>query len=85
MSSITGQKTLYTNMTGNKLCPSDPCHPNPCLNNAQCEVTGNSTSTGYKCICLTGYTGPTCAEDENECTNACMLNMIYTVLYVIQY
>lgn len=51
-----------------------PCHPNPCLNNADCEVLSNSlrgdTFTQYACKCQPGYTGEHCETDNNKCSSS---------------
>ena len=40
--------------------PSNPCHPNPCLNGGSCKQNGN----GFDCFCEVQYTGSLC---EGEC------------------
>ena len=65
MTTITGQTTMSTNVTGDSLCPLDSCHPNPCMNLGSCSVAG--TGSDYTCTCLVGYTGVDCSEDINEC------------------
>ena len=34
----------------------DSCSSNPCKNNARCE----QLETGYKCVCVYGYSGEMC-------------------------
>jgi len=41
----------------------DDCTPDPCLNGGTC-ADGLDT---FSCYCLTGYTGPRCASDVDEC------------------
>lgn len=41
----------------------DHCASQPCRNGATCTSINNS----YKCKCATGFTGPTCTNDTNEC------------------
>ncbi len=72
MKNITGQTTMSTSVTGDSICPPDPCHPNPCMNGGWCNIAGN---TSYTCVCLVGYTGSNCSEDINECDNSGMNSM----------
>ncbi|CAE1272698.1 NOTCH1 [Acanthosepion pharaonis] len=48
---------------GNNCESIDYCASQPCRNAATCI----SNLTSFKCNCVTGYTGPTCAFDVNEC------------------
>lgn len=52
--------------TGSR-CETDYCATRPCVNGI-CS----STSTGFVCTCLTGYTGQTCAQVIDMCaSNPC--------------
>ncbi|KAG8440664.1 hypothetical protein GDO86_006419 [Hymenochirus boettgeri] len=53
-----------------------PCNPNPCLNNAECQVLPDAgrgdTFIQYFCKCPPGYDGQKCEIDNNPCyTNPC--------------
>jgi hypothetical protein len=37
----------------------DPCAEMPCFNGAQCK---NDGKTNFKCICPSGFSGPTCKD-----------------------
>lgn len=70
MNGITGHNTHSTNTTGDRICNSDACHPNPCENGGLCTLT----SDGYECECIAGFIGPECSEDINECEDLACLN-----------
>ena len=40
---------------------TNACSPSPCKNNGVCSLTP-STSTGYTCTCMPGYSGVTCGN-----------------------
>lgn len=48
-----------------------PCHPNPCLNNGECQVVPNrgDVFTEYICKCPVGYDGKQCQKNMNECSS----------------
>ncbi|MBN3316890.1 EDIL3 protein, partial [Atractosteus spatula] len=52
---------------------SGPCHPNPCHNNAICEVITHSRRgdmfSEYICKCPPGYRGVHCQNNVNECSS----------------
>ena len=51
--------------------PSDPCSPNPCMNEGVCSVTGN----GAVCACPWGWTGSRCEKCLTDCaSNPCPSN-----------
>lgn len=66
MTRITNHQTMVTNSDGTTLCPSDSCHPNPCVNGT-CNVTADGG--GYMCTCTPGFFGDNCDKDYNECQN----------------
>lgn len=39
----------------------DDCHPNPCLNGADCRLTDSS----FECLCTGGYTGRLCDQETD--------------------
>ncbi|XP_027055606.1 protein crumbs-like [Pocillopora damicornis] len=41
------------------------CVRNPCKNNSTCR--SDFTGKGYICLCSTGFKGPNCQEDVDEC------------------
>lgn len=41
----------------------DYCASSPCRNSAECH----SLADNYRCTCATGFTGPNCADDIDEC------------------
>jgi len=41
----------------------DPCNPNPCQNGGTCTDTGSIA----ECVCIDGYTGPTCEVPPDPC------------------
>ncbi|XP_022789957.1 protein kinase C-binding protein NELL1-like [Stylophora pistillata] len=41
------------------------CVDNPCDNNATCQ--SGFTDKGYCCLCTTGFKGPNCSKDIDEC------------------
>ena len=43
---------------------TDECESNPCYNEGTC-YEGDGTAE-YNCSCVTGYSGPQCAEDISE-------------------
>ena len=49
------------------------CSSNPCLNGGNCQLT---TSGGFFCICLTGFTGPNCQiqQSGSNCAASPCLN-----------
>ncbi|XP_038602347.1 lactadherin isoform X2 [Tachyglossus aculeatus] len=55
-----------------------PCFPNPCLNNAECQVLADShrgdVFAQYVCKCPDGYKGIHCQDNENECSSQPCLN-----------
>lgn len=59
----------YTGYSGPR-CASvtaTPCNPNPCLNRANCVITPNRWD--YTCECVGPYTGKTCGEYVDYCSN----------------
>lgn len=46
------------------------CILHPCLNSGSCETKLG----GYKCACVTGYTGINCEIDIDECEEAPCIN-----------
>ncbi|KAG7237152.1 hypothetical protein INR49_032753, partial [Caranx melampygus] len=48
-----------------------PCNPNPCKNDAICEVTGHSRRgdvfSEYVCKCQPGFDGVHCQNNVNDC------------------
>ncbi|KAM8972306.1 lactadherin [Pelodytes ibericus] len=50
-----------------------PCHPNPCLNSADCEVLSQSrrgdSFAQYACKCQPGYYGEHCENSNNKCSS----------------
>jgi EGF-like domain len=40
---------------------TNACSSGPCKNNGICSITP-STSTGYTCTCMPGYSGVTCGN-----------------------
>ncbi|KAM4747564.1 lactadherin isoform 2-T2 [Rhinophrynus dorsalis] len=74
--------------TGNdcNVTEKGPCNPNPCHNNAECQVLSNSgrgdTFIQYICKCPPGYDGQNCEIDKNMCsTNPCKNGGICKNLY----
>ena len=59
---------MTTNQSGDTLCETTACSPNPCQNGAPCELD-MSMVVGYMCNCTTGYTGQNCDQDINECSD----------------
>ena len=49
-------------------CDVQPCDINPCENGGTCEVVGNGT--GFTCNCLSGFSGPSCENIEDPCTDS---------------
>ncbi|XP_056589728.1 agrin isoform X3 [Triplophysa dalaica] len=45
-------------------CGNNPCLPNHCKNGASCQV---KEAEMFHCICLSGFSGPTCADAHNPC------------------
>ncbi|XP_040859017.1 protein HEG homolog 1-like isoform X1 [Ochotona curzoniae] len=43
----------------------DRCAPNPCLHGGKCIM--ESSSRGYRCVCLPSWQGNNCSVDVNEC------------------
>ncbi|XP_066025920.1 uncharacterized protein [Pocillopora verrucosa] len=43
------------------------CVDNPCDNNSTCQ--SGFTDKGYRCLCTTGFKGPRCKKDVNECAD----------------
>ncbi|XP_066026327.1 uncharacterized protein [Pocillopora verrucosa] len=43
------------------------CVDNPCDNNSTCQ--SGFTDKGYRCLCNTGFKGPRCKKDVNECAD----------------
>ena len=54
------------NSTGENVCSPSACSPNPCLNEGMCSES-NTTSDGYTCTCLDGWSGTICESDIDEC------------------
>lgn len=51
-------------ISGTRCEYEDRCLSSPCANGGTCSsVSGGS----YTCSCLSGYTGPRCLNDTNEC------------------
>ena len=46
----------------------DACQSNPCNPLASCETSPLDGS--YVCTCPSGWTGPDCKDDINECTTS---------------
>ncbi|XP_053128741.1 lactadherin isoform X2 [Hemicordylus capensis] len=49
----------------------DSCHPNPCLNDGECQLVPNrgDVFTEYVCNCPSGYEGKHCQNNMNECSS----------------
>jgi hypothetical protein len=56
-----------TNLQGQNICEQTACLPNPCQNGGVCSLS-DAEGRGYECTCKSGYTGITCNEDRDECT-----------------
>ncbi|XP_066025909.1 cubilin-like [Pocillopora verrucosa] len=53
------------------------CVDNPCDNNSTCQ--SGFTDKGYRCLCITGFKGPKCKKDIDECalgTQGCSENAL---------
>ncbi|XP_066025921.1 uncharacterized protein [Pocillopora verrucosa] len=53
------------------------CVDNPCDNNSTCQ--SGFTDKGYRCLCTTGFKGPRCKKDIDECalrTQDCSENAV---------
>ncbi|XP_061884400.1 protein crumbs homolog 1 isoform X1 [Entelurus aequoreus] len=48
----------------------DFCSPNPCQNQALCQIRGD----GYACFCVPGFQGAHCQIDVNECASQPCMN-----------
>ena len=49
-------------------CPENQWGEN-CANNCTCSEQGTDDCVSTRgCVCLTGYTGASCADDVDECT-----------------
>eukprot|EP00057_Strongylocentrotus_purpuratus_P009539 XP_011664013.1 PREDICTED: fibropellin-1-like [Strongylocentrotus purpuratus] len=48
----------------------DECDSGPCRNGGECEDKVNA----FRCVCQSGWTGTTCAEDVDECSSNQCLN-----------
>ncbi|KAI6209562.1 Calcium binding EGF domain-containing protein [Aphelenchoides besseyi] len=59
-----GQTCLFDMTAKEFQCQKDHCTPNPCENNSTCRPITND----FVCECPRGVSGPTCAEDIDECT-----------------
>ncbi|XP_066025895.1 fibulin-2-like [Pocillopora verrucosa] len=46
------------------------CVDNPCDNNSTCQ--SGFTNKGYRCLCTTGFKGPRCNKDIDECATGKM-------------
>ncbi|XP_053308487.1 agrin isoform X3 [Spea bombifrons] len=71
-----GADVLYGSGVGE--CGNNPCQPNPCHNGAVCQV---KEAEMFHCLCLSGYMGPTCADERNPCDpNPCHVSATCLVL-----
>ncbi|XP_064422095.1 milk fat globule EGF and factor V/VIII domain containing b isoform X2 [Latimeria chalumnae] len=65
---LDGFAGIYCNET-----ETGPCHPNPCKNDAPCEVISHSRRgdvfSEYVCKCPPGYDGVHCEINKNECAS----------------
>ncbi|KAG7492519.1 hypothetical protein MATL_G00014830 [Megalops atlanticus] len=59
----------------------DVCDPNPCLNNGECEVKGDS----FKCTCPEPYTGKRCQKVRNYCKKKNCGRGEYVIISVAPY
>ena len=59
---------MVTVVSGDSVCESSACSPNPCQFGSTCDLD-NSRAGGYECICVDGYTGTNCEENEDECVD----------------
>ena len=66
MSTITGVRTMATDVNGTDLCEKSACSPSPCLNGGECSLQ-TEVADGYVCSCSVGYSGVNCEADINEC------------------
>ncbi|XP_063292084.1 agrin isoform X1 [Pelobates fuscus] len=57
-----GPDVLYGSGVGE--CGNNPCQPNPCHNGAKCQI---KEAEMFHCQCLSGFMGPTCADERNPC------------------
>ncbi|XP_065915266.1 uncharacterized protein [Dysidea avara] len=55
--------TCPEGITGDS-CEFNPCDPDPCGNNGDCNVL---SAGNYSCDCTRGYTGNNCTTEINEC------------------
>ena len=51
--------TLFNFLTNMTQFSDTPCTNNPCLNQGQCQVVGNS----FQCTCRTGFFGDRCQSE----------------------
>nr|XP_015218369.1 PREDICTED: protein eyes shut homolog [Lepisosteus oculatus] len=65
-------------------CEFRPCEANnPCENGADCveEMELDTFPLGFRCQCVTGFTGPRCEINVNECSsNPCLNGYCYDVV-----
>ncbi|XP_076874473.1 agrin [Brachyhypopomus gauderio] len=57
-----GDNVRYGSAVGE--CGNNPCVPNPCKNGAVCQAKGAEM---FHCKCVSGFSGPTCADTHNPC------------------
>ena len=49
----------------------DVCyHETPCKNSATCSIDVTSEHATFGCSCSSGFVGPTCSDDVNECESS---------------
>ena len=68
LNEITGAVTTVIDQDGENLCDNTPCSSSPCRNDGLCSLQQTSSS-GFECTCSAGYTGDTCDEDIDECSD----------------
>ncbi|XP_072035202.1 uncharacterized protein [Amphiura filiformis] len=62
------QDTVYFGLTSAEVSYTDPCDPNPCLPNGNCQIMSEPIT--YRCLCNNGYTGQHCTNPPDG-TNPC--------------
>ena len=68
MTTITGMRTMTTDVNGTDLCEESACSPSPCQNGGECSLE-SEVAGGFVCSCSVGYTGINCETDINECAD----------------
>ncbi|XP_078351333.1 putative skeletal organic matrix protein 5 [Oculina patagonica] len=71
LNNATGEKDLKSRQGFTYLAIENPCSSSPCLNNSTCQA--GFTSKGFRCICLAGFIGATCAcqKAPKSCKQLC--------------